>query len=396
MTSAGGSNMQARGEVAPGFERVREAFELGHQGDPGGSQLCIYRHGERVVDLWIGSDLATNRAETGDTLHVLMSTTKGALALLAAMLAERSLLDVDGPVGEYWPEYAVDGKERSTAAHFLTHTAGLSAFRAQPRVIAGDLSDWEFCTRVLAESEPYFEPGTAFAYHAITYGFLVGEVLRRVTGSSAGQLFAAEVATPLGLDFWIGLPPERLGDVALQAARTSRDLIDDEFVSTLTSGQPSELIESGENLCRRLLDGYLATPAGRTCELGAVNGIANARSVAKMYAATIGDVDGVRLLSADTLAASLQPRNRETPFWSPFASSPDAWKDYGLGFLLSNPYFDAGSATVFGHAGAGGPQGFASPELGVAVGYTSSALHLQATADPRTGFLTALADLVRA
>jgi CubicO group peptidase (beta-lactamase class C family) len=383
--------MPVGGWVASGYEAVRDAFERAHHDDPGGSQLCVYRRGERIVDLWIGSDMSTTRAETGDTLHVLMSTTKGALAVIAAMLIERGLLDVDAPVREYWPEYAVAGKENTTAAHFLTHTAGLAVFRAASRITAADMPDWEKCTRALAEAEPLWEPGSALGYHGITYGFLVGEVIRRVTGRSAGRFLAEEIAAPLGLDFWIGLPADRAGQVTFQAPRTSADFGDPPPPGSPPVEDPAiaEYIESWGNLGRRFFDGFLNSTAGQACELGAVNGIANARSVAKMYAATIGEVDGVRLLSADGLAFALQPRTTGLPHWGPEFGDAVA---HGLGFQRYHPFGNRGKASTFGHDGAGGVQGFASVELGVAVGYTCSAMNNVHTLDPRHGFWDALVE----
>jgi CubicO group peptidase (beta-lactamase class C family) len=383
--------MRVGGRVVPEYEAVREAFERAHRDDPGGSQLCVYRHGQPVVDLWIGSDMSTTRAETGDTLHVLMSTTKGVLALITAMLVERGLLDVDAPVREYWPEYAVAGKENTTAAHFLAHTAGFAVFRTASRITAADMPDWEKCTRALAEAEPLWEPGRAFAYHGITYGFLVGEVIRRVTGRSAGRFLAEEIAAPLGLDFWIGLPADRAGQVTFQAPRTSADFGDPPPPGSPPVEDPAiaEYIASWGNLGRRFFDGFLNSTAGQACELGAVNGIANARSVAKMYAATIGEVDGVRLLSADGLTFALEARTMGVPSWGPGFGGVPA---YGLGFQRDHPFGARGMASTFGHDGAGGVQGFASVELGVAVAYTCSAMNNVSTLDPRHEFWDALVE----
>jgi CubicO group peptidase (beta-lactamase class C family) len=379
------------GHVAPGFEPVRDAFELAHHDDPGGSQLAVYRDGEIVIDLWIGGDRVTGRPETGDTLHVLHSTTKGAMALAAAILASGGILDVDAPVREYWPEYAVRGKEHSTAAHFLSHTAGLKVFRLESGIRARDLGDWERCTSALAGSEPFWRPGQRVSYHALTYGFLVGEVIRRLTGLTEGAFFAREVAEPLGLDFWIGLPAEQDHRVTTHGPRTS----DDVFDFAVGHGVP-ELAEinAAGRLLGPLLEEHLNTVEGRRHPLGAINGIANARSVARMYAATIGEVDGIRLLSSAGLDAATRSRTRGIPLWEPFAPLNPAQAELGLGFILGHPLGERSSATAFGHPGAGGVQGFAIRDRGVAVGYTCSAMHgADGRVDPRHAYLEALLEV---
>ncbi|MEU2024609.1 serine hydrolase domain-containing protein [Streptomyces sp. NPDC016469] len=190
------------GWVAPGWEPVRAAFVRGCADDPGAAQLAVHHHGRPVVDLAAGPP-----GFGTDSVGVLMSVTKGLVAVCAHLLSERGDLDLDAPVARYWPEFAAAGKAGTTVSDLLTHRAGLPAFAAGP---AGcglpGLLDRDARVDALAAMRPVWEPGTACLYHALTYGHLVGEVVRRVCGRSVGAFFAAEVAEPLGLDLWIGLP----------------------------------------------------------------------------------------------------------------------------------------------------------------------------------------------
>jgi CubicO group peptidase (beta-lactamase class C family) len=196
------------GLVAPGFERVGEAFHAAQADDSGGAQLCVYQQGGIVVDLWAGRDYGP------DTLAVLMSCTKAVVALCVHRLAEQGRLDVEAPIARHWPEFAAAGKADVTLAHVLSHSAGLPGFDPAAGVDVDAMLDFERCASALAAQAPLWRPGGAFAYHAITYGYLVGEVVRRATGQSIGAWFDAEIARPLGLDLWIGLPEVQEGRVA--------------------------------------------------------------------------------------------------------------------------------------------------------------------------------------
>jgi CubicO group peptidase (beta-lactamase class C family) len=389
------------GTVAPGLEPVRDAFALGHEDDPGAAQLCAYRDGEPIVDLWTVRE-SDRGAFSGDSLSVIWSSTKGALALCAAILVDRGLLDVDAPVARYWPEFAVNGKEHTTTAHFLTHTSGLPGFPSWSGIRAADYGDRDRCIRALEQATPLWEPGTTRGlYHGMTYGFLVSEVMRRITGITEGEFFADEIAGPLGLRFWIGLPPELEGEVwpramwreapAAPAADTWSSLgvdVDDPLVVEYLAG---------ERLGSDAFD-YFNSPEGHAAQVPAANGIATARSIARMYAAAVGEVDGVRLLSPEVVDFVREPRLRGRPVLRPLALPGSAGGDRGLGFWLSDPpgaEFDGAPIPgTFGHPGAGGVHGFAHPGRKLAVGYTCTSMYAGGTRDPRLGWADAINDLV--
>ena len=206
--------------MAPGFERVRDVFgdNFENNGDVGAA-LCVYRHGRKVVDLWGGlADSGTGRPWARDTLQLVYSATKAATATCAHLLAQRGELDLDRPAAHYWPEFAAQGKADIPVRWLLSHRAGLPV-TDHPLPLA-DLLAWDPMAAALAAQRPVWEPGTAHGYHGRTFGWLVGEVIRRVSGRSVGTFFAEEIAAPAGLDFWIGLP-------AAERGRVSRMVIDD-------------------------------------------------------------------------------------------------------------------------------------------------------------------------
>ena len=198
--------MSIDGTVEPGFEGVREAFarNFTEHGDVGAA-FCLHVEGRKVVDLWGGTaDVKTGRPYDGSTLQLVFSTTKGATAACANLLAQRGALDLDAPVATYWPEFAAAGKDSIPVRWLLCHKAGLPVI--DKRLSLEEALAWEPVIEALAVQQPVWEPGSAHGYHALTYGWLVGEVVRRVDGRSLGAFFAEEIARPLGLDFWIGLP----------------------------------------------------------------------------------------------------------------------------------------------------------------------------------------------
>ena len=197
---------QIEGATAPGFDAVREAFATNFtDGAEIGAALSVYLHGEKVVDLWGGvADPQEARPWQRDTLQAVYSTTKGATSACALLLAQRGELDLDAPVAAYWPEFAAEGKRDIPVRWLLTHQAGLPALD-RPLALADALA-WDPMAEALAAQRPSWIPGTEHGYHALTYGWLVGEVVRRVSGRSLGTFFRTEIAEPLGLDFWIGLP----------------------------------------------------------------------------------------------------------------------------------------------------------------------------------------------
>lgn len=282
------------GHCDPRFTAVRTAFEENFRDRAElGAAVTVTVHGETVVDLWGGwADAARTRPWERDTLVNVWSTTKGPVALCAHILADRGLLDLDAPVAAYWPEFAAEGKENVLVRHLLSHRAGLAGLR-EPHSLA-QLYDWELTTRRLAAMEPWWEPGTRSGYHALTYGFLVGEVVRRVSGLLPGAFLEREVTGPLGIDFTIGLP-EKETDRAAElvhppAASTSEQAaIFSQLAPAAIAALTNPIAGAAE----------ANTPEWRAAEIPAANGHGTARAIAALYGvfAGRGSYDGRRVLS---------------------------------------------------------------------------------------------------
>jgi CubicO group peptidase (beta-lactamase class C family) len=395
--------MPSGGTVASGFEAVRTAFLAAQAGDPGGAQLCVYRQGERVVDLWAGWDPTNERPYGEDTIGVLMSCTKGVVAAGVHILADRGLIDFDAPMTRYWPEFSQAGKDRITVRQCLSHAGGLMGYDAEAGMGPAEQFDFERSVREVETMAPLWEPGAATMYHFITFGVLAGELIRRVDGRSPGRFVAEEVVRPLEIDLWIGLPP------AEEARRAPHFRIGPELGLDQWRAM---LAAAGADLDDRLIRAFLATVvsadgaigmlntsrAARAAELPAGGAIGDARALAKIYAALIGRVDGVRLISPEAMAAARAPQRNGLGPPGEFAKlARGEPQPFGLGFELPakvKPMLGPGS---FGHAGAGGRWAFAHPESGVAVGYACNTMIESApNPDPRwVGWLGALRDAVR-
>lgn len=359
------------GEVAPGFESVREAFAANftQHGDIGAA-VCVYQHGRPVVDLWGGlADAGTGSPWTRDTLQLVYSATKGATATAAHMLVERDLLDLDAPVAKYWPEFTVNGKTAIPVRWLLSHQAGLVALD-QPVPLAEALA-WGPMTEALAAQRPQWTPGTAHGYHGRTWGWLVGEVIRRVSGRSPGRFFADEIAGPLGLDFFVGLPASERGRVSRMVYQ--RPAVD--LTALPAEAVPEELREqvaawldpdSFSNRAYAVTDPAAIdfdSPEVQAAELPSSNGIGTARALARMYAALIGEVDGVRLIAPETLvsATAEQVSGKDQVLVSP--------SRFSAGYMLPLKGNLMTGPNAFGHTGRGGSLAFADPEHGIAFGY---------------------------
>lgn len=393
---------EIRGTVEPGFEEVRDAFEANFS-DHGevGAGFALYVEGRQVVDLTGGVADSSGRPYDDRTLQMVFSTTKGATAVCAHLLVQRGELDLDAPVARYWPEFAQGGKDHIPVSWLLSHKAGL--IDTDRSLSLDEALDWDSVTAALAESTPVWEPGTAHGYHAITYGWLVGEVVRRVSGRSLGTFFREEVAEPLGLEFWIGLPDEYQDRVAPLIPMGGGDHLP-MMMSEEGGGSddaPPGLIELldmflGEgNLAVRALTapgGALADeqvwnePRLRAAEIPAANGVTNARSLARMYAALVSEVDGIRLLEERTVQRAIEPQvegpDRVLVFPIPFA----------LGFMTHSDMSPFVGGRSFGHYGAGGSVGFADPDRRIAGGYVMNKMHFGLAGDPRTAALLGAVD----
>jgi CubicO group peptidase (beta-lactamase class C family) len=291
--------MQIHGHVDARFEGVRAAFaaNFANDGDVGAS-FCATMDGEIVVDLWAGvADADTGRPWERDTIVNVYSTTKTMCALTALLLADRGELDFARPVAHYWPEFAAAGKADVTVAMLMSHSAGLSGFKE--KVAKGDLYDWEKITGLLAAQEPYWQPGTAPGYHAMTQGYLVGEVIRRISGHTPGTVFRTEIAEPLGADFHIGLPESEDDRVATlippPPGQGIADMTDRPLTANMASNPAVNPLET-------------RTRAWRAAEIPAANGHGNARSVAMVQTlvANGGVAGGKRILSEAGVRRALE------------------------------------------------------------------------------------------
>ncbi|HEY7439348.1 MAG TPA: serine hydrolase domain-containing protein [Acidimicrobiia bacterium] len=377
--------MDIHGFVAPGFESVHDAFAQNFEkGLEVGAAFTTYHRGEKVVDLWGGvADPATGTPWTEDTLVLVFSTTKGATAICANRLAQQGALDFDAPVANYWPEFAQAGKEAIPVSQLLCHEAGLP-WVDEPLTLEQALA-WDPMIHALEHQVPVWEPGTRHGYHAVTFGYLVGEVVRRVTGSSIGSYFADEIARPLGLDFWIGLPEREERRVAPLIGDLAGDSVGAELDEPGRS-ELAKLLGPDSALGKALTAGGAFRGAGifntravHAAEVPAAGGITDARSIARMFAATIGDVDGVRLLTPEQMTLASTQRTR-----GPNTVLLDLDLQFGLGFFVPSSLLQLGGPKSFGHFGAGGSMGWADPEAELAFGYAMNKMDLGLAGDLRS------------
>ncbi len=353
------------GRCDSAFEPVRTAFaeNFARRGETGGA-LCIMIGGRVVADLCGGWTAADRRTPwQPDTLVNIFSVGKGLMAVLAARLAGSGRLDSDARVSAYWPEFGAAGKESVTVRQLISHQAGLPAVRR--RLPAAAMLDWRLMTSAIAAQEPWWEPGTAHGYHVNTFGFAVGEILRRASGRTVGTLLREELAGPLGADIHIGLPPAEHGRVAefawpaVPPAEAERpELDDDQLMEYNAYFNPSGLSGAG----------VVNTPGWRAAELPSTNGHGTASGIARVYAALAagGAAGGVRVVDARALseATTEQVYGPDRILHRP--------SRFGLGFQLTQPERPIGRGTgAFGHFGAGGSLGFCDPEAGVSFGYVT-------------------------
>ena len=376
------------GHVIPGFEPVVDVFEenFATRGEVG-AEFCAYLGGERVVNIWAGI-AAPDRPWTKDTLVPVFSVTKGATALVAQILADRGQLDLDSPVTSYWPEFAARGKDRVRVRELLNHTVGLPSFPGYWELVSfDDAAGWHRTTEIaasLAAAPLVWDPGTRLGYHSITYGWLVGELVRRIDGRTLGDFFADEVARRLGLDFWIGLPDSQRPRVAtlLHDPAPAFDLMAAIGGPENPAGAALFIGPEGRSPIDMGND-----PTFWAAEMPAVNGVADARSVARMYAilACGGELDGVRIVSQNSIAAHSAEQARGTD--AIFGGESRVALGYGRstpGGMSFGP-----NDKAFGMQGLGGALGYADPVAEVGFGYAMNQTHMEIGTDRRPRALSA-------
>lgn len=380
------------GKCAPGWEAVYDAFAGNFaQLDEIGANLCVIHKGETVVDIsggWV--DRVQSRAYDEDTLALVFSTTKGMTAIAAHVLVDRGELDLDAPVSKYWPEFAQNGKGGATVAMMLNHSVGVPGFRLPLKPDAH--LDWDYMVERIAAEEPFWEPGLRNGYHALNFGWTVGELVRRVSGQSLGRFFRNEVSGPLGADFWIGLPEEleprvTKNEPTFPASGEPVIEVYTNIVENPTSHSALTFINSagfGPGGVDEASGEYMMnTRAVHAAEIGGAGGIGSARGIAKIYAA-LGDGklisrDHVVKMGETSMVSSRDPILLiPTRFALGFMKSMDNRKR-PLGHITS---FLMGEK-AFGHVGAGGSFGIYDREADMAIGYTMNRLHAGILVDQR-------------
>jgi CubicO group peptidase (beta-lactamase class C family) len=359
---------EIEGEFDERFLGVAEALARNlDQGLDVGASVAVVLDGKSVVDIWGGhKDVAGTEAWGRDTIVNVFSTTKTMTALCALILADRGELDLHAPVARYWPEFAQADKDRIEVRELLGHTSGLSGWE-EPLAVE-ELADWERCTSLLAAQAPWWEPGTKSGYHAVTQGYLVGEVVRRITGLSLGRFFRETVADPLGADFYIGLPPEADARVAPLIPPPPADLA--------SSGLPELGVRTLSN--PPITGGVTAEEWWQRAEIPAANGHGNARSVAAIQSivACGGEVRGTRLLSTEGLAAifEVQANGRDLVLDVPLR--------FGMGFGLASETMPMGPRSC-AWGGYGGSLVFNDLDARVTVAYVMNRMEAGLIGDTR-------------
>ncbi len=391
--------MRLNGWVAPGFDAVRDAFEANFEaGREVGAAFAACHHGEVVVDLWGGvADNRTDKPWAEDTMVLVYSTTKGATAICANRLIQEGRLDPDAPVATYWPEFAAAGKESVTVADLLAHRAGLAW--VDGTMTFEEMAAWDPVAAALAAQAPSWVPGTAHGYHATTFGWLVGELIARVSGRSVGTYLREEIAGPLGADFYIGLPPALEPRVArlvtFDESLAAGASIFEDTGGAVQFAQVAEYFGPDGPLLKALNapGGALSdlsvwhTEALHQAEVPAANGICDARSLARLYASTVSDVvtpsgEKLRVLSPEQVDRAVRPQTE-----GPDRVLLGLDLQWGLGFMLNRGLIGLaglGGPRSFGHFGMGGSAGWADPDAQLAMGYVMNRMVVGTTGDTRS------------
>ncbi|MDP6977931.1 MAG: serine hydrolase domain-containing protein [Myxococcota bacterium] len=360
---------EIHGTCAPGFEPVRDAFAKNFAEElEAGASVAITKDGETVVDLWAGQADPNGRPWAEDTIVNVYSTTKTMAAMSVLLLADRGEVDLHAPVSKYWPEFAQNGKADIRVSHVMSHSAGLSGF---DEPTPADLYDWDDLVDRLARQAPWWEPGTRSGYHAVTQGFLQGEIVRRVAGKSIGTFFREEIAEPLDADFHIGLDPkhdDRVAELVPPTAQLGDGALDQRSVLARTFRGPK--IDGTEPRTR----------AWRAAEIPAAGGIGNARAVARIHSAMAcgGEVDGVRLMSEAGVLRAIeeQIRGKDLVMGIDFV--------YGMGFGISDPSYPISpSKRACFWGGWGGSLAVIDFDQRVSIAYAMNRMEADLMGDPR-------------
>ncbi len=367
--------------VEPGWEPVADQLHASiAAGDDLGGTVAVYHDGRCTVNVAAGHvDRERSQPYTHDHLQLVFSTTKGVTAVAVAMCVQRGLLDYAEPVARYWPEFAVAGKQDATVAQLLSHQCGLITVDG---ITLDECLQWDTVTAKLAAQAPDWPIGTGHGYHALSYGWLAGELVRRVDGRPFGQFVSEEIASPLGLDLWIGLPTDEEHRVAPLIGA----VMDTTSVDPAVKAMLDAFMGPGTRAGRALTmsgafsqEGVFNRREVHAASIPAANAITRAGDLARMYAATMGEVDGVRLVDEDTITVASSrvtpPNEGDLCLVMPTA--------FGMGFMTHerfSPYAGPGS---YGHPGAGGSVAFAQPSRRLAMAYVMNQMAPNLAADVR-------------
>ncbi|HET6416095.1 MAG TPA: serine hydrolase domain-containing protein [Polyangiales bacterium] len=381
--------IEIRGRYEPRFEPVAKLMRKQISQYGGGAAAAVFLDGKPVVDIWAGPARHDGTPWKQDTMTICYSGTKGIVSTAIHMLATDGLIDYEAPVAEYWPEFGCKGKERITVRQLLSHQAGLHKIVHLVEKLT-DILDWDLIVSRLEKTEPDFAPGTANAYQAMTFGWLVGELIRRISGLTVPEFLAQRIVEPLGLDgLFIGNAdtemdriPDFVGLPQLQRSGAKRLSIDYSIPFWVRSKRMRDLCRRG--LTPRNAKQLFSHPAFWKASLPAMNGVATARSLAKMYAVLSmgGELDGVRLVSPEIIAKATEVQTKRADKVTIY---PLHWK---LGYHRADAFL-LDVPESFGHFGLGGAGGWANPEHRLAFAFLHSSFPVSIIGQTRTVMMTA-------
>ena len=373
--------VEIKGHIAPGFEKVRDAFQSNWNTYEVGAACSVVYQGQTVVNIWGGwLDTEFRTPWQKDTLINVYSTTKGMGSLAVAILADEGSIDYEAKVVDYWPEFGQGGKQDVTVAQLLSHQAGLCGINQ--KISIEDLYDWDKIIGLLESQKPLWDPGSACGYHAVTWGYFPGELVKRITGKTLGTFFREKVAIPLEADFYIGLPDSEMFRAANMIG-PNRARIPIKPIET-----PPEIPEFYQiallnpNI-RPFKDA--SSPTWRKAEIAAANGQASAAGIARIYGmmANGGELDGTHIISKKGIeAATLEEVDDSRP--NLVTGRP---MRFARGFASNTESHYGPNPKAFGHAGAGGSLGFADAEAGVGFGYVMNQMQVNVDDELRSSIL---------
>lgn len=360
------------GFVAPGFEKLHATFQqIIEQGPDSGAAISVWHKGTHVVNLWGGvADRETKTPWVEDTKVVVFSSTKGLMSLALAQLFQSGKIKYDDLVTKFWPEYKGAGKEKTTIGQLVSHRAGVPFFKDD--ISFEQVINWDYMVSKIEQEAPMWAPDTAYAYHAITHGWLTGELIRRVSGMSPGEYLAAEIASPLNADTWLGLPAHLESKVAVSypSADLSSFFVDLKEKNTDAGNFLIRSLTLGEAFPMNLVSkdqGFNST-AVHAAEIPAAGGISTAHGISKIWSSVVYETDGVRLLSDETVEFVTRVQSEGKPF----TDLEPPYGKFGMGFQLDSAARGYLTRSSFGHDGAGGQCAFADSEHKIGFSFVTS------------------------